>query len=61
MNLFGIFYNNNLNPNDFKHQIGTLTTKEQNNLLMNYLDLNVYKLLNDFFRSSEDFLFPDFE
>ena len=42
MNLFGIFCNNNLNPNDFKHQIGILTTKEQNNLLMNYLDLNVF-------------------
>ena len=61
MNFFSVLCNDNLNEYDFGHQPGTPIPKHLTNLLINYLNLNAYKLLNDFFRSSEDFPFPVFE
>ena len=52
MNLAGIFCNGNLNEYDFGYHPGTPIPKDQKNLLINYLNLNVYKILNDFFRRS---------
>ena len=61
MNFFSVLCNDNLNEYDFGHQPGTTIPKHLTNLLINYLNLNAFKLLNDFFRSSEDFPFPVFE
>ncbi len=64
-NLFVTLSNNNLN-NFLKgfqiiNQPKTFITQAQNNLLIAYLTLNVYKLLHDIFISPEDFIFPDFK
>ena len=65
INLTGVLVNRDLMNflKDFKfiYHPGRLTSTDQNNLLIDYLTLNVYKLLNDIFRSSEDFSFPVFE
>ena len=65
INLNGVLCNkelkNFLKGFKFIYHPGSLIVKEQNNLLIDYLNLNVYKLLNDVFRSSEDFSFPVFE
>ena len=65
INLNGVLCNkelkNFLKGFKFIYHPGSLIVKEQNNLLIDYLNLNVYKLLNDVFRSPEDFSFPDFK
>ena len=61
MNFFSVLCNDNLNEYDFGHQPGTPIPKHLTNLLINYLNLNAYKLLHDFFISPEDFPFPVFE
>ena len=61
MNFFSVLCNDNLNEYDFGHQPGSPIPKHLTNLLINYLNLNAYKLLHDFFISPEDFPFPVFE
>ena len=64
-NLYVNLSNNNLNNFlkgfSFINKPRTVMTQAQINLLIDYLNLNVYKLLNDVFRSPEDFSFPDFK
>ncbi len=64
-NLFVTLCNNDLynflKGFDSINEPGTSITQDEKNLLIDYLNLNAYKLLHDIFISPENLIFPDFK